>query len=100
MGDFISRDVALKCFRAWRDKNGDIHEPDEMEEYQKIEALSVADVRENRRGKWIRIGHFGRYYKCDQCGNSLDFDGVNAGRGDANFCPNCGADLRRENQNG
>ena len=49
---------------------------------------------ERKKGKWIRIGHFGRSYKCNQCGNSLDFDGVNVGRGDANFCPNCGADMR------
>lgn len=49
---------------------------------------------ERKKGKWIKIGHFGRSYKCNQCGNSLDFDGVNVGRGDANFCPNCGADMR------
>lgn len=51
---------------------------------------------ERKKGKWVKIGHWGRHYRCDQCGNTLDFDGVNAGRGDANFCPNCGADLRGE----
>ena len=35
-------------------------------------------------------------YKCSNCGNYLDFHGVNAGRGDANYCPNCGADMRGE----
>ena len=49
---------------------------------------------ERKKGKWLRVGHWGRSYKCNQCGNFLDFDGVNAGRGDANFCPNCGADMR------
>ena len=32
-------------------------------------------------------------FKCSKCGNILDFDGVNCGRGDANFCPNCGAKM-------
>lgn len=49
---------------------------------------------ERKKGKWKKIGHLGRHYRCDQCGNTLDFDGVNTGRGDANFCPNCGADMR------
>ena len=52
---------------------------------------------ERQKGKWIKVGHWGRSYKCNQCGNYLDFDGVNAGRGDANFCPNCGADMRGNN---
>ena len=53
---------------------------------------------ERQKGKWIKVGHWGRYYKCNQCGNYLDFDGVNAGRGDANYCPNCGADMRGKNE--
>ena len=32
-------------------------------------------------------------YKCSECGNILDFDGLNCGRGDANYCPNCGAKM-------
>ena len=50
---------------------------------------------EQKKGKWIKVGHWGRSYKCNQCGNYLDFDGVNVGRGDANFCPNCGARMTR-----
>lgn len=93
---YLDADAVLECFQAWRDRHGDVHEPEEMEEFQKILALPAADVRENRRGKWIRIGFFGRAFKCNLCGNILDFDGVNAGRGDANFCPNCGADMRED----
>ena len=52
-----------------------------------------ADVVQVRHGKWKKIGKWGRVYRCNQCGNFLDFDGVNAGRGDANFCPNCGAKM-------
>ena len=37
-------------------------------------------------------------YKCSNCGNYLDFHGVNAGRGDTNYCPNCGARMDEEMQ--
>ena len=48
---------------------------------------------EQRRGRWIALeGWFNKsIVKCSVCGNTLDMDGVNAGRGDANFCPKCGA---------
>lgn len=40
---------------------------------------------------WIDQGH--KIFKCSNCGNYLDFRGVNAGRGAANYCPNCGAKM-------
>ena len=55
--------------------------------------LEKADVVPVVHGKWKKIGVWGRVYRCNQCGNFLDFDGVNAGRGDENFCPNCGAKM-------
>ena len=55
--------------------------------------LEKADVVPVVHGEWKKIGVWGRVYRCNQCGNFLDFDGVNAGRGDANFCPNCGAKM-------
>jgi len=66
--------------------------------WRDIDAQPTADVRENVKGKWI-IKTDGFVIKrvwgvCSECGNTLDFSGVNAGRGDANFCPNCGADMR------
>lgn len=65
-------------------------------------ARDIARIVENekdmrilpKRGKWIKTARWGRVYYCDQCRNYLDFDGVNAGRGSTNFCPNCGADMR------
>lgn len=46
-----------------------------------------------RHGRWISLEvWFNKsILKCSVCGNTLNMDGVNAGRGDANFCPNCGA---------
>lgn len=51
-----------------------------------------------RHGHWIPLkGWFNKnIVKCSICGNTLDMDGVNAGRGDANFCPNCGAQMEVE----
>lgn len=53
---------------------------------------------EVRHGRWILIGRGritkSRDLKCSVCGNYFRvYDDVtlNAGRGDANFCPNCGA---------
>lgn len=56
----------------------------------------VTPSAQPKRGKWIKTARWGRVYYCDQCRNYLDFDGVNAGRGSTNYCPNCGADMRGE----
>ena len=60
---------------------------------KEIDAQPTIEAVPVRHGKWKKSGNWGRVYKCDQCGNYLDFDGVNAGRGDANYCPNCGAKM-------
>lgn len=67
---------------AWEDG-----ETDCVHELMRISAKLLKP----KTGKWIKSGRWGRVYKCNQCGNFLDFDGVNAGRGDANYCPNCRA---------
>ena len=53
---------------------------------------------ERKTGHWIKTARWGKVYYCDQCRNYLDFDGVNAGRGSTNFCPNCGADMRERKE--
>ena len=49
---------------------------------------------ERKTGKWIHTN--GNTFKCSICGNFLDFNGVNAGRGDANYCPNCGEKMEED----
>ena len=39
MSDLIDREAALNCFHSWVDKYGDVYTPDDMPEYQAIEAL-------------------------------------------------------------
>lgn len=56
----------------------------------KIEWIRKLPPIQPKRGKWIKTARWSRVYYCDQCRNYLDFDGVNAGRGSTNYCPNCG----------
>ena len=55
---------------------------------------------ERKTGKWKKLSGswFHDDVQCSECGNTLDMNGVNAGRGDANFCPNCGAYMRGEQE--
>ena len=51
---------------------------------------------EPHEGHWILYDKrfpWRTWYKCSECGNYLDFSGVNGGRGEVNFCPNCGAKM-------
>ena len=85
MNDLISREALCEFCLNTKDRTVDAND---------IMRFPSAEP-EQKKGKWIKVGHWGRSYKCNQCGNYLDFDGVNAGRGDANFCPNCGAEMTR-----
>lgn len=97
MNDTISRAAAIdaldKCPCGGKDENGRpwIYKENAVEAIEMVEPSPPA---EPKKGKWIKTARWGRVYYCDQCRNYLDFDGVNAGRGSTNFCPNCGADMR------
>lgn len=94
MSDYISRDSIRQ--KLWNKSYTDPIDATEVCGIINIEPS--VDVRENIHGEWIsaKVGKLfpSNDYKCSICGNILDFDGVNCGRGDANFCPNCGADMR------
>lgn len=95
--DTISRQAALNCFHDWIDKSGNVHTADEMPEYQAIEGLPSAQP-ERKTGHWILYDKrfpWSKDYKCSECGNYINLSDINAGRGSANFCPNCGADMRK-----
>lgn len=49
MSDLIDREAALNCFHSWVDKYGDVYTPDEMPEYQAIEALPSVQPEQ----RWI-----------------------------------------------
>ena len=65
--------------------------PSAQPEIMKDELDNASTIEPERTGKWIKEKNRGQLYQCSACGNYLDFRGVNAGRGSANYCPNCGA---------
>lgn len=58
---------------------------------ESIKRVHAADVRPVVRGEWSRIDYepHGHDYKCSACGWKNDMP--------THFCPNCGADMREEN---
>ena len=63
-----------------------------------IKKTPTADVQPVKHGRWIKQEGFWNKntVKCSLCGNYLDMNGVNGGRSDANYCPNCGARMDLE----
>lgn len=95
MDDTISRQAAIDAVYGRIRQIGYENNPLVLSIRQAIRELPTAKPQ-RKKGKWIKENCRGQAYKCSACGNYLDFRGVNAGRGDANFCPNCGADMRGE----
>ena len=50
-----------------------------------IDDMPAAGVQPVKRGHWIEID-YGMFYECSECGNVREFE--------RNFCSNCGADMR------
>lgn len=77
---------------------------DEMPDYGNAYLCSDAlellkEQPEQKHGHWVvhggRIGKNvdNRIVECTVCNNFLSMSGVNGGRGNANYCPNCGAKM-------
>ena len=64
---------------------------------KRLERLPAADVVEVRHGMWGIFESCKRksVCRCSECGNFLTVrpDTLNGGRGDMNYCPNCGAKM-------
>ena len=92
--DCISRQQAIDAFNTNIDELvvAGKENADAVERYlnRVIDEIKQLPTIQPKRGKWIKTARWGRVYYCNQCRNYLDFDGVNAGRGSTNFCPNCG----------
>lgn len=61
-----------------------------------VGSVEAVDVQPIRHGRWTHDMY--TQWKCSECGNFLDFDGLNCGRGTAFYCPNCGARMDGEQQ--
>lgn len=69
-----------------------------MNDIDRQTILELRSAGSWKKGYWetLHKTRFSHVVRCSVCGRTLDMHGVNAGRGDANFCPNCGADMRGE----
>lgn len=70
------------------------------EDTKRIKALNKLPSAQSERktGKWVELSHgiLFHIYKCNLCGNTIDINGINEGRGNANYCPSCGARMDGE----
>lgn len=100
MGDYIKREDALRifceeCVRDSEKQTCDV----QCCGFQKMHDLPAADVRENVRGEWELVNKLpdrdGKWVRCSVCRRSEHFEYNNA-KLTWKFCPNCGADMRKE----
>lgn len=96
MADYIRRDIVLKIINTVNDTGGFAGYADYCTLFDEIDTMPAADVQPVKRGKWIHDRR--TQWKCSKCGNFLDFDGLNCGRGTAFYCPNFGADMRGDTE--
>ena len=82
MTDYISRQAAFEAL----EKRG--------VSTTNISRVPIADVRENIRGEWIVKKDIINCSVCKRCSWSKSYEDLVRS---FNFCPNCGADMRGDN---
>lgn len=101
MSDYIKRENATETFAELYDIFDDC--PNIVKElhkvYDKILAIPSAEKQGEWRGEWIKEYNGNGWndywdYTCSECGKKYErADNILY---EANFCPNCGADMRKE----
>ena len=92
MAEYIERDKVIKelCEVYERDyptASGDFDEYASQDVPNIIRNIPAADVQPVKRGHWIEVD-YGMFVKCSECGNISEFE--------HNYCDECGADMRGE----
>lgn len=103
MGDYIKREAAINALtteavvRNMDSAGGSVIPCVVRASRRVIAVLPAADVRENVLGKWLdTVVAF--HLKCSECGCIIYANKSNVfltHNCEYNFCPNCGADMRR-----
>ena len=93
MADYIERAAVVELFNKWADGYSYIEVPTENA-IACVRVIPAADVRPVVRGKWkdaMQSCNDSPHVKCSVCGEYYwrYFKKFN-------FCPNCGADMREE----
>ena len=119
MNDYINREDVVELFRddiveithqliaiiPTAERDFEVHNECCKRHIKMISNLPSADVVERKRGAWIKgetwsegygIGEqYGRYYTCSKCSHTVQ---DNYRECSMNFCPNCGADMRKQTE--
>lgn len=99
MSDYISREAAFDAIFGQFCASSDETEAALNSAFEDIKSIPAADVRPVKRGKWIDMGDF---ISCSSCSATRlkefesDYGKVMRLDARANFCPNCGADMREK----
>lgn len=99
MDDLISRQAAIDALgerpMVWTDSDYEIAQRNQWD-LDKLAIETVPSAQERKKGKWIHDGydfpHGNDWIHCSICGKR----GINVPADLTNFCPNCGADMRGE----
>ena len=97
MGDYISREVVinrlLKIIESYQNYVSNVR-PDVVRHcINVVDSIPAADVRENKRGKWLSCKPYNpefNGYECSECGAKYQ------DLSPYNFCPNCGARMEEQ----
>ena len=95
MNDYISRQDAIaefSCCDLTPDGGIDANYAIDF-----LEQMPSADVRENVKGKWYIPKEYSRKTYRRICTNCLNV-AYYCGTGNYRYCPNCGADMRGDNE--
>lgn len=92
--EYISKPAITDRIEMMYRKHGELYDAQQI--LCDIEDMTPADVRENTRGCWQKsyYDNVARTANCSKCGELLIFK--QPGEKAPNFCPNCGADMRKE----
>lgn len=89
MADYISREAAIEDFEYCNQENS-TWTPQRVKTL--LMRITSADVVPVVHGRKIDDGDIGVFYLRSLCGESLPYG--------ANYCPNCGAKMELEDENG
>lgn len=84
MDEYVKREAVKEWLRRWE---GYIDMDIIARMQYRVIDIPAIDVRENVRGKWVRITNC--LAKCSACEDYID-NAISCGY---NYCPNCGAEM-------
>ena len=91
MGEYIDRKIATRHSFRYRLSNGKFSPP--VVFVSTLDAIHTVNVRPVR-GKWEFVDCAPWYCRCNRCKCMMNNNALY--NGNANYCPNCGADMRED----